>query len=88
MPVISLIAPSCDLTHSPPLRNLAHRPSLPLSVQPHLQISLMPQSAPLPCVTSLTHCPLTLQISLMPQSAEPKTLGDYFPRLKLGGKKR
>lgn len=51
------------------------------SVQPH---SLIAPS----CVTSLTHCPLTLQISLMPQSAEPKTLGDYFPRLKLGGKKR
>ncbi|KAI7844622.1 hypothetical protein COHA_001712 [Chlorella ohadii] len=28
------------------------------------------------------------RISLMPQSAEPKTLGDYFPALKLGGKKR
>lgn len=37
------------------------------------------------------HCRLhacPLQISLMPQSAEPKTLGDYFPALKLGGKKR
>ncbi|PRW60044.1 DNA-directed RNA polymerase I subunit RPA49 [Chlorella sorokiniana] len=28
------------------------------------------------------------RISLMPQSAEPKTLADYFPALKLGGKKR
>ncbi|KAL4431581.1 hypothetical protein ABPG77_001423, partial [Micractinium sp. CCAP 211/92] len=28
------------------------------------------------------------RISLMPASAEEKTLADYFPRLKLGGKKR
>ncbi|EFN53299.1 hypothetical protein CHLNCDRAFT_136963 [Chlorella variabilis] len=27
-------------------------------------------------------------ITLMPQSAEEKTLGDYFPALKLGGRKR
>jgi len=39
--------------------------------------------------TALPPClHLHLQISLMPQSAEPKTLGDYFPALKLGGKKR
>jgi hypothetical protein len=29
-----------------------------------------------------------LQITLMPPSAEQKTLGDYFPALKLGAKKR
>lgn len=28
------------------------------------------------------------RITLMPQSAEEKTLGDYFPALKLGGRKR
>lgn len=31
---------------------------------------------------------LAMQISLMPESAEEKSLADYFPRLKLGGKKR
>lgn len=51
----------------------------------------------LPLLTSEPLPPLPLpppvglwppQITLMPPSAEEKTLGDYFPALKLGAKKR
>ena len=62
----------------PTLESLPRPPHFP-------SLLLVPHSDP--HISPPTHRPL-VQISLMPASAEEKTLEQYFPALKLGGKKR
>lgn len=66
------------------LRHLASFPANRPSRMPSLSFQPTHHNHP------ATSCPAHTwpQISLMPQSAEEKTLGDYFPKLKLGAKKR